>query len=162
MKGLTLIEILIVIAIVGILAVLSYASLREWNKSQKIEADTRKIYAGLLEARTKAFTEKVVCGAYWESTPIKKIHFRCDNDTDGDITDPNGYVEIKTLSLNTEFAATFSGNTVTFYPEGYSTKWGTIYIHSTTSPNTTEYNCITVSLIKIKMGHWNGSSCIAR
>jgi len=160
MKGLTLIEILIVIAIMGILAALSYTSFKEWNTRQKIEKDTRSIYTQLLEIRTKAFTEKTTCGAYWDSTPIKKIHFRCDNDTDDDITDPNGYIEIKTITLNTEFSTTLSGSSVVFYPEGYSNKWGSIY--SNNPDNATEYNCVSISLVKIKMGHWNGSTCVER
>ncbi len=160
MKGLTLIEILIVMVIIAILSTLSYNGYSKWVQKQKIEKDTRILYTQILESRIKAFTEKITCGITWENSVFNEIHFRCDNDSDEEINDDGGYIEIKSVKLHSFFKSTFESQFLKFTPQGFSNTWGTLY--STQDNIKPEYNCITVSLTKVRMGYWDGTKCKER
>ena len=58
-KGFTLLELLIVIAMMAVLLAIAIPAFSKWVKKYNIESDTKKIYAFLQEARAKAFAEKI-------------------------------------------------------------------------------------------------------
>ena len=162
MKGLTLIEVVIVMLIIIVLAGIGYSNFSEWFLKNKVERDTRTIYSELLNIRILAFTQKKVCGIYWENEPFNEFHVRCDNNTDGDIK--TGYEELGIVKLQTSFEIPKPSpiktlHTIRFAKEGYSLESGTIKSNSNSNP---EYNCIVISLSKISIGHWNGTDCEIR
>ncbi len=55
-RGVTLVELIIVISIIGILAVALGFSYVGWQGSYKIESQTKELYADLVNARTRAMT----------------------------------------------------------------------------------------------------------
>ncbi len=161
MKGVTLIELIIVLLIIVILAGIGYTGFSSWALKNKVEKDTRAIYSELTHIRMVAFTEKRVCGVYWESEPFNTLHIRCDNDSDSDIK--TGYEELGLVKLQTDFVIP-SGliktrQTIRFATEGYAMESGTVKSNENANP---EYNCVVVSLNRIALGHWNGTDCEIR
>lgn len=57
-RGFTLIEVLLVIAVIGILASISMFQFAEFSKKSGIESQTRQLYADMMEQRSKALFEK--------------------------------------------------------------------------------------------------------
>lgn len=55
-KGFTLVEIMIVIAIVGIGTIMAFANLQGWNRHNKFVGFQREVFSELQEARSRAFS----------------------------------------------------------------------------------------------------------
>jgi len=154
-SGITLVEILVVVVVMGIIAVV--AGIQFWNITKKhdVESDIKTLYANLMEARIKAFTENTTYGIYWGNAPFTKYELRKDTDDDGDITDETSIKEIK---LERELTRTGSASSIVFTEKGTAkAPYVTIYYNDTTI--TAEYTCVVVSMTRIKMGKWDGSNC---
>lgn len=153
MRGMTLLELIIIILILG--STLSYGVywLHQHNKKIDVESDTRKIYALVSESRASAFYEK-------EQKFVKLIDngkkLIIDNDTDVN----NGY--IKELSLNNRFtvSSNYSGNSgvLRFDRNGFADFQGNIRIDSDVG---SVFDCVVVSYGRIAIGKYTNNSCNA-
>jgi len=162
-NGFTLIELMVVIAIVAILLGMGIASYNNWKKKYDIENDTKRIFSALTEARIKTFSEKRVYGITWSENPFKRFELRYDTDNDGDITDNPGSEKISEITLKgSSFIGSIGGfkKYVKFSKEGIAKNLGNI--RASNLDIIPEYNCVNISRTRIKMGQWNGSDCEVR
>lgn len=69
-SGFTLIEVLVSVAIVGLIATISVASFSTFEKKEALETDTGKVLALLAEARTQTLSAKdgAYFGVHFEAT----------------------------------------------------------------------------------------------
>lgn len=149
-KGFTLLELVISITIISILATIAVRAYSHWTKKINIENDTKQIFVLLNEARAKAFAEKRICGVLFNG---KEVRLVCDTDMDSSITDEAGSIDKVILKNN--FGKSFSY--ARFDRDGTASIIGTVYATDiSTDPN---YSCITISLTRIKMGKWDGTTC---
>ena len=157
-RGVTLLELMVVIAIAAILALLAIPGLGQWKRRYDVETTIRDVYNALNEARMRAFSEKRVCGLAWNSSPVSQLELRCDTDGDGEITDSDGSEEIWTKSLKVALDADFGGATrCTFNYKGFAKTLGNFhYSGSEVSP---DYSCVKVARTRIKMGKWDETTC---
>ncbi len=159
-RGLTLIEIMVVIAIVAMLATFALHGYSASEKKVKVEREIKALYANLQAARLRAFAEKRVWGITWSGSPFTSYEVRYDTDGDESITDSGGYVSAGTVSgLAYPITCNVSYNHVLFMTNGLSRNQLTFYVAQS---NEAEYDCIAVSKTRIKMGKWNGSTCVKR
>ena len=56
-SGVTLVELLIIVSIIGILSVALGFSFQGWMGNYKIESELKQIYADIMDARTRAMTQ---------------------------------------------------------------------------------------------------------
>ncbi|MDD2366359.1 MAG: type II secretion system protein [Desulfuromonadaceae bacterium] len=57
-RGFTLIEVLVVIAIMGILTSIAMLNFRDYSNKSEVESQTRKMYSDIMSLRSKALFEK--------------------------------------------------------------------------------------------------------
>lgn len=154
--GFSLLELMIVIALIAILSGFSVSWIKGIVKKNKIAKDVDAIFGLLQEARMLAFSQKRACGLVWENSTFTKLELHCDTDQDNSISDFGGYETLKTISLYYSFQDGSRTNTV-FNKEGFNSFPLTFCPVSTTDlPGD---SCILVSRTRIKKGSWDGEDC---
>lgn len=63
-KGITLIEILVVLSIMGILLSIGIPQYTKWKTKYDYECDIKELYSLLSDARMKSYTQKKECVAF--------------------------------------------------------------------------------------------------
>ena len=144
MKGLTLIELMVVIAIIAILASFSFVDYTSWVESQKAQDSVERLYKLIMLARTKSFFEKKKCGVCWDSTEnVREFSLKCDNNGNGRLDDNE---TMSTEKLKFGFR-TPDRRCVEFYLEGFTKDVGTFELESDVD---VPYRKIVVSKRKIR------------
>ncbi len=157
-KGITLIEIVIVVAVIAVIVLIAGVQFQGMKKKYDVESITKNIYADLMEARYRAFSENNTYGLYWGSSPFNSYELRRDNSNNGNIT--NGYNISRPVSLENDFKRNGSSSYVKFNEKGTADNYLTIYYDDSSIES--EYSCVSVSITRTKMGKWDGSDCKLR
>ena len=159
-KGFTLVELLVVIAI--IIALLSLAALayNSYMVRYNIEKEIKDIYADLITARMRALYRNQ---QYLIQLATNSYTTYIDNDQDGQVDNP-GDTPVDDLTKSGiiyNLTWNFGGNTsrIVFDHKGLANVNGRIRINRN---NDAEYDCINVANTRIKLGKWNGASCVNR
>ena len=90
--GFTLVEILITIAILGILLMIGVSNLRGFNEKYKVEAETKQLFADLMDARGRAMQRNRMFFVRFSGT--SGTRYATYEDTD---TTPDGNGALDTL-----------------------------------------------------------------
>jgi prepilin-type N-terminal cleavage/methylation domain-containing protein len=158
--GFTLVEILITIAILGVLLMIGISNLRGFNEKYKVEAETKQLFADLMDARGRAMQRNRA-----SIVRINANDYQTYEDTspapDGDGALQNN---LDTLITNTTVShAIAAGNiavplSFNFNRNGIASVAGFIRFSSTAQP---DYDCISIGATRIKMGQYNatGNTC---
>ena len=147
-KGFTLIEVLIVVAILAIVLAIAIPSILGWIRKYNIESDTKKIYAFLQDARAKAFAEKIKLKVNLSGN---QLCIQCDT-SDTTCTSTYGTGNIECVGLKYNFSSSSSDIKVS---KRGTFSGGSIYYPSS---NSAQYDCVVISDIRIKLEKCNGSS----
>lgn len=154
--GLTLVEMLIVIAIAGILMAIATIQFGQWTRKYNIEREIKELYSDLMNARMQATTKNRNNGIRLvSSTQYRTLD---DLNNDGDFNDA-GEVSPNTKNLTNQMS--WNGNPpantdLTFNSRGLASSSGTISITNTVGAG---YDCIAISTTRINMGQVIGGNC---
>jgi len=156
-RGITLIELIIVISIIGILAVALGFSFQGWMGGYRIESQTKEMYVDLMNARARAMQRNrehfvvVNAGNYqiFEDTNENGSY-----NAGTDLAIP-GFASAKTLTYTSYWIGT-----VTMDTRGLVSSNNTIRFNI--GSNTPDYDCISLFATRINLGQWDGSNCVAR
>jgi prepilin-type N-terminal cleavage/methylation domain-containing protein len=163
-RGLTMVEVMIVVAILGFLAIVSGLSFRGWVAKYKVEDETKRFYADLSDVRARAMQKKRATFVDLSSTTSYRTFEDSAPAPDGD-----GNLNAGDL-LVADSATIWSGGLpypidnptlggvtqVRFDKEGLANVPVTIWFTSSLSP---DYDCINISTTRIRMGRFNGAIC---
>ncbi len=138
MRGITLIEVLVVIVIFSILATIAIPAFNNWRIRISIESDVKDIYAFVQKARAIAFSEKKDITIQVNGTNICMFE---------------GTTQIGCIDLNNPFIGT-----VEVSSRGYFSTIGSIRYTGGATVNR-NYDCIAISINRVRMGVWNGTTC---
>ena len=158
-RGVTLVELIVVISIIGILAVALGFSYVGWQGKYKVEKATKEIYSALMTARSIAITRRInYLAAFPTATPTSYSVMADAND--------NGVADdtpLPTFPKTIEYTISWSGvNRILFDSSGFI-RWDrnndgieettdVIRLTPTADP---DYDCVVISQTRIDMGKWN-------
>jgi type IV fimbrial biogenesis protein FimT len=142
--GLSLVEMLIVIAIAGILIAIATIQFGQWNRKYNIEREIKELYSDLMNARSLAMNRNRF---HFVSLAANQYTIRDDSNDNG----VNESADALVLQKNTINSIVWNGtgSNINFDKKGFARNERTICIFSNVSPG---YDCIVVSETRINMG----------
>ena len=160
--GFTLVEIMITLAILGILVVIAVSDFRGLNEKYNVEAETKQLYADLMDARGRAMQRN-----RWFFVRISLDGYGYKTYEDSSPAPDGGGPPLDNIADTLVTSATVrhvitnnlaGGNDFGFNRNGIASDNGTIRLSSTALP---DYDCITIQMTRIKMGQYNaiGNTC---
>jgi len=152
-SGVTLTELIVVIAIVGILVVALGFSFQGWIGKYKVEAATKQIYSDLMDARARAmqFNRIYYVQVVDATTTYSLIEDSNDDSGNNDAAIP-GFPKTVEYTINWN-----GGGAITFNKRGNISNLGTICIFTDadgdgTSDSDPDYDCIEIAQTRINIG----------
>lgn len=143
-KGVTMIEMVVVAVVIGLMAALAVPSF--YNYSSKLEAKNtaRNIVSTLRMARSKAISERVQYGVFFDATHRRYIYFK-------DLVNPGSFlfeagdsvVSDDTLTAKVNLGTnTFSNTTVVFTTSGSASTSGDLTVVPASGGDTFNINVL--------------------
>lgn len=167
-KGITLIELSVVVSIIGILVFALGFSYVGWQGSYRVESEAKQIHADLMTTRAMASTRNRFYFADF-NFPVPTAGFgayRIAEDTNDDavgdadaddVIDAAGHMFLPSFPKKIDHQLTWDSDDgtddiIVFDRRGLVSPPGTIRIISTADP---DYDCIIVESTRINLGEWN-------
>jgi prepilin-type N-terminal cleavage/methylation domain-containing protein len=162
-EGFTLIETMMVLAVLGIIMAMAAPNFSKWKEKHEINGQAQKVYFDLMLARTTAVkNNNIVRVAFNTTSHTYTIH----NDTDGDGTQDTGEA-VKSVALENDInfayntgindedgnavsaAVSFGGSTtVTFDSRGQSSASGSVFLLHTSDIGSTNDRARYISVLQ--------------
>jgi prepilin-type N-terminal cleavage/methylation domain-containing protein len=159
--GFTLVEILIAIAILGILVVLAVGNFGGLNEKYKVEAETKQLYADLMDARGRAMQRNRMFFVRFSGTGYATYE---DSNTPPDgngVWDNTADTRVANVTVAHTITTALPGgaDAFEFNRNGIASVTGDVRFSSTAIP---DYDCITIRPTRIKMGQYIGGVCVEK
>jgi len=157
-RGITLIELIIVISIIGILLIALGFSFEGWMGGYRAESQTKEMYVDLMNARARAMQRNRDHFVVVAANNYQIFEDTNENGTYNAGTDQSAvFINPKTLTYPSLWIGT-----VTLDTRGLVSPNDTIQFNIGT--NNPDYDCIVLFATRINMGRWNAttSQCDAK
>jgi prepilin-type N-terminal cleavage/methylation domain-containing protein len=169
-KGVTLIELIVVVSVIVILIVALAVSFEGWIGKYRVETQVKEMYSDFMTARARAMERGRVHFIAGTATTYTMYE-----DTFSD-PDGNGTLEagtdcvipatgndclLPTFPKNVTYQINWTGTgaRIDFNRNGTIGQTGSIFL---TTTNDADYDCLNISAIKVYMGKRNGANCDAK
>ncbi|MBI5633005.1 MAG: type II secretion system protein [Nitrospirae bacterium] len=156
-RGVTLIELLIVVTIIGILSVSLGFAYSGWLGRYKVEKQTKEIYADMMTARMLAMARSREHFVDFTGPTTYSIVEDTNDNSAINIGAGDTILFPKTVEYDNNANGYGIPLTFSFNRRGLISPLRTIRISHNTDP---DYDCIVVSSTRINMGQMSGGSCI--
>jgi type II secretory pathway pseudopilin PulG len=158
-RGITLVELAIVISVIATVAMALAFSYTDWIGKYKVEKVTKELYADLMNVRHMAMTRKYDFFADFNfpAPPAGHGTYRIAEDTDGDgegdddadgVIDAGGHTFLSPKAVEYAISNNFD-KILRFDKRGIAQPGGTLCFFTDKDP---DYDCIVISRTRINMG----------
>lgn len=177
-RGITLIELIIVISIIGILLIALGFSFEGWMGGYRVESQIKQMYVDLMNARARAMERNRVHFVRINNSTSYSIY---EDDSNGSsaVPDGDGILQIgtdtqlptypKTVEYNLDWNNSIVGSPVnlTFNTRGIMTTLGSLSIFVDRDGDgrkdvDADYDCIVIASTRINMGKLNDKGTTSR
>jgi type II secretion system protein H len=124
--GFTLTELMITVAIMGIVAALAFPMVVGRQADRRLEGATQQLMWDLMAARQEAITKNRRVQVFFEGSSTYKICYDADND--GTVTDCEGNAKITNIQDKYHDVTLEPGANPIFTPRGIVPTWTTITV----------------------------------
>ncbi len=149
--GLTLVELMVVITIIGIILAIAVMNIKQWSDKYTVESYTKEIYSTLMKARNAAATSNIQVQVTLAANQVDTFH---DIDNDG-VADAGE----TTTKPYPQFTIQFTASPVTFDRRGITSDMQTISITDYPPSASPGVDCLVISRARINMGKMTGLTC---
>lgn len=151
-NGFTLVEIIIVVAVIGIILTMVTLNFSRLNEKYTVESNIKELYSILMRTRNDASSTNRPYLVIFSANQVQ-----AGPDTNGD-----NAIDGSPRTINyPRFTLTFSSN-ITFDRRGLSNNNQTIRITGFSSGSTPAMDCIVIAPTRINIGKWTGGNCVQR
>lgn len=166
-RGMTMIELLIVVGLLGLLYVILSNAYQGWSEKYRVETAVKEMFADLMDARGRAMLTNRPHFVTLTTSPARYLIYEDTNPA----PDGNGLLEstdtaVRTATVRYPITVSPAGTaTLSFNRDGLlSMNTGTAAYIRLTSPVSADYDCITLGPTRIKMGKFNEATnaCVER
>jgi prepilin-type N-terminal cleavage/methylation domain-containing protein len=163
MKGITLLELMVVIAISSILMGIGGFTVQGFHDRYAVECQVRQMHADMMEARSRAFLSRK---ARYVTVTSNGYQITEDTNESGDNAPDAGDNALWTVPKEFKFLSRWSGTFVMQANGIISLSTHPILadmaeaIRFETDGLDPEYDCISVGPTRLSVGKWNGRICI--
>lgn len=159
-SGFSLLELLITIAIMGIVMSISTISFNSWTKKSNIEKQVRELFTDLAESRSRAFHEKKEFRVTFQpnSYVIRNYSSEAEPRDAGRIVSDKALTYGLTSKSGTNLAGDISDKFVEFDTRGWGTNNFTVIVNPLTVDSA--LNCLVIYDTRVNMGKINGTTCV--
>jgi Tfp pilus assembly protein FimT len=161
-RGITLVEVAVVLSIIVVLGFLAGVSYEDWMKRYRIEKVTKELYSDLMHAR-----ELSIVGSRRYYAVLEDKSYSIVEDTDDDGSASAADIALPSFPRNTEFFLKKNNGTkpIFFDQKGAISTSRTIWFGTNNdaadkSATGADYDCMKVSVVRIIMGHLDGNGCV--
>lgn len=149
-SGITLIELIIVISIIGILVIALGFDFAGWQGGYKVEKTIKEIYADLMDARARAMQFNREYFINLTATTYSMIEDTNDNYVMDDAA-------VATFPKTVEYTIIYTGVApIVFDKRGLISNTGTLSLTHTATP---DYDCVRILQTQINLGWMTGGGC---
>ena len=160
--GFTLIELIVVTALIGILLAIGTMDFNSWNRKTKIESVTRELHTILNTARTESIFRKKRHAVVINGTATGYVFKRYSSENESrtasgtqTVSSTNG-----TYIMSKESGATAVGRIFEFDVRGFTYDMDTIKIEPVNSG--AMYDCVVIHEARTNLGKMEGVSCVQK
>jgi Tfp pilus assembly protein FimT len=160
-NGVTLVELVVTFSVLIILVASLAFSYQDWIAKYRGESQIKEMYIDLMNARARAMERNRVHFADGTGASYS-IYEDTNPGPDGNGTLETGAdTRLPTFPKTVRYPVTWTGGgtTITFGRNGMISPSGDMFITTTAD---TDYDCMTITAMKINMGKKNGSICEAK
>jgi prepilin-type N-terminal cleavage/methylation domain-containing protein len=160
-KGVTFIELMIVISVIGIMIVVTGFSFQSWTANYRIESQIKEMYADLMNTRVSAISRNKM---YFVTLTANQYSIYEDTNPQPDgnnalETTLDTQIIQKSTNYPVVFALSLGHTKFNIDRQGMLSNNGTIRFDSNAAP---DYDCIVLFSTRINIGKWNGAKCNAK
>lgn len=160
-RGFSLLELMVVVAIMGILATIANLAFSNWMTKARIEGQTREIFTDLNSARSESvFQKKRHALILQPSSFIIKRYSSADESRFGDPS--KGVVQSKNLtySIAKKDGTSLANRIIEFDIRGFTNDLETIRVNPINSG--APFDCIVIATGRINLGIMEGVTCVQK